>query len=233
MDGWQASRDLALVVTILLRHWQSKIWIQIEECTPLFFHFSRLAENCFNISLEDESTKVYFTSFDGRDDKWGAARPTWEQSSCEEKLLGNRGLNHQLKVGSLGTRGCKFIILERKNAFLRGMRLSSLVLVVDIARGRKKGDTKFTLLDLFSKPRSYQISWTLQNRTQKKVPQYSGRDVGGKVPACRLEGICEKLPNISAGGISHRYLDTINLMAWIFFLLLLSYGDLANPAIQR
>ena len=91
--------------------------------------------------LEDESTKVYFTSFDGRDDKWGAARPTWEESSCEEKLLGNRGLNHQLKVGSLVTRGCKFIILERKNAFLRGMGFSSLVLVVDIAGGRKKGDT--------------------------------------------------------------------------------------------
>ena len=34
----------------------------------------------------DESTKVYFTSFDGRDDKWGAARPTWEESSCQEKL---------------------------------------------------------------------------------------------------------------------------------------------------
>lgn len=34
----------------------------------------------------DESAQVYLVAFDGREDRWGAAKPDWETSTCEQKL---------------------------------------------------------------------------------------------------------------------------------------------------
>ena len=65
--------------------------------------------------------------------------------------------------------------------------------MVDIAGGRKTGATKFiqNWICLASQDPT-RFGEHRKNRTQK-TPQYSRRDVGGKVPACWLEGIFRKV----------------------------------------